>query len=293
MTRPRYEDPIKVRKDLDFGIGDDAIARYWLDGDPFKSRMFDAVQASFPDGERYFISAVRAFRDRIEDPALRAAVRDFMQQEGQHGRVHSDYNERLRRQGVRIDAFTHYTRKITESRLEKLSPEYNVAMTAAFEHFTAMMAELFFADKAVLAGADERVRAMFAWHTIEEMEHRAVAFDVMQQVAGVGYGLRSLTMLHASSVFLLYVFVGTWSMLGMDGYSRRARVRLYARHLGYLFAPRRGVIARLLPMLARYLRPGFHPNERRAVHNYADWVEAFERTRDPMAASEAMYRAAA
>lgn len=187
MARREYKEEIVVRKDLDFGLDSDDIPRYWMAGDAFRTRVFDAVQATFPDGERYFISAVRAFRNRITDPRLLQDVKDFTMQEGQHGQVHTRYNERLRRQGIDIDAFVRHTKAMCDQRLKHLPDEYNVALTAALEHFTAMMAELFFAEKEVLEGADERVRAMFAWHAIEEMEHKAVAYDVMKEVADVGY----------------------------------------------------------------------------------------------------------
>ena len=163
---------ITVRKDLNFGFETDDIPRYWMAGDAFKTRLIDAVQATFPDGERYFIASVRAFREGIKDPAQLQEVRDFMMQEGQHGMVHSAYNQRLQRQGIHIEGFTRHTKAICDRRLKHLSAEYNVALTAALEHFTAMMADLFFAKKSVLAGADERVRAMLAWHAVEEMPIR-------------------------------------------------------------------------------------------------------------------------
>lgn len=293
MTRREYKENIVVRKDLDFGLDADDIPRYWMDGDAFRTRLMDAVQATFPDGERYFISAVRAFRDRITDPALLQEVRDFTMQEGQHGQVHTRYNERLRRQGIDIDAFTRHTRAMCDGRLQKRSPEYNVALTAALEHFTAMMADLFFAEKEVLEGADPRVRAMFAWHAIEEMEHKAVAYDVMQKIAGVGYLTRVTAMTHATLSFSLFTLVAPWIMLGMDGHSVPERVKLYRKGLGWLMGPRKGVFGRLLPMIASYYRPGFHPNHLPTVHNYEAWVQAFATTRDTVAASEAMHHAAA
>lgn len=293
MAKPEYQEDIVVRKDLDFGLDSDDIPRYWMAGDAFKTRVFDAVQATFPDGERYFISSVRAFRDQITDPALLQAVKDFSMQEGQHGQVHTRYNERLRRQGILVDAFTKHTRAISEKRLASFSREYNVALTAAFEHFTAMMADLFFAEKDMLAGADPRVRAMFAWHAIEEMEHKAVAYDVMQKVAHVGYGTRIAAMAHATLGFSMFSLIAPWFMLKMDGYSTSERLKMYAKGLPWLASPRKGVLGRLMPMLASYYKPGFHPNHIPTVHNYKAWLDAYVTTGDPMQAAEAMYRAAA
>lgn len=293
MTRRQYKETITVRKNLDFGFSRDDIPRYWMAGNPFKTRLMDAVQATFPDGERYFISAVRAFRERIQDSTLLQAVKDFTMQEGQHGQVHTDFNARLKRQGVDIEAFTRHTKYMTDKRLKEFSAEYNVALTAALEHFTAMMADLFFADKGMMADADPQVRAMMAWHAVEEMEHKAVAYDVMQQVAGVGYAMRTLAMTHATLSFTLYTTVAPWFMLGMDGYSKAERAKLYAENLAWLMGPRKGILGRLLPMIASYYRPGFHPNDLPSVHNYATWIEAFERTQDPIQAAEAMYAAAA
>ncbi|MEN8719461.1 MAG: metal-dependent hydrolase [Oceanococcaceae bacterium] len=288
--RAQHKEPIVVRENLDFGLGGDDIPRHWLAGNAYKTRMFDAVQATFPDGERYFIKSVRAFRDRITDPQLRNDVRDFMRQEGQHGMVHTEYNQRLQRQGINVEAFTKHTKAIEEKRLRRYSAEYNLALTASLEHFTAMMADLFFAERSMLADADDRVRAMFAWHAIEEMEHKAVAFDVMKSVAKVGYVKRCLAMTHATFSFSLYTLVAPWFMLRMDGYSPRECMAIYAKHMPWLFGK---VLGRLLPMIARYYRPGFHPNDIPTVHNYMAWVESYQNNNDPLQAGAAMYSAAA
>lgn len=292
MAKQEYKETIVVRKNLDFGLTSDDIPTNWVDGNAYKTRVVDAVQASFPDGERYFIASVRAFRDQVEDPVMRQEVKDFMMQEGQHGMVHTHYNDRLRRQGIHIDGFTKHAKRISDKRLKRYSAGYNVALTAALEHFTAMMAELFFAEKAVLDGADKRVRAMMAWHAIEEMEHKAVAFDVMQKVAKVGYFKRTLAMTHAVLSFTLFTMVAPWYMLGMDGFSRRERLQLYVKNAGWMLHPRRGIFTRMLPMLAHYYKPGFHPNDLPSVHNYNDWVNEYAEAQDPIAASEAMYAAA-
>ncbi|MGJ8686402.1 MAG: metal-dependent hydrolase [Spongiibacteraceae bacterium] len=292
MSKPEYKEPIIVRKNLDFGLNADDIPNYWMAGDAYKTRVMDSVQSSFPDGERYFISTVRAFRDQIEDPALRHEVKDFMSQEGQHGIVHTDFNARLQRQGIAIDKFTANAKAVSDKRLQRYSPGYNVALTAALEHFTAMMADLFFAEKTMLAGADHRVRAMFAWHAVEEMEHKAVAFDVMQKVAKVGYFKRILAMTHATLSFTLFTLIAPWFMLGMDGHSTSTRLKMYAKNLGWLLGPRKGIFGRMLPMILKYYQPGFHPNHIPSVHNYPDWANSYSKEQDPIAAGEEMYAAA-
>ncbi|WP_417545759.1 metal-dependent hydrolase [Marinobacter sp.] len=50
----------------------------------------------FPDGEQQFINVVRLYRDRIEDPKLKAEIRGFIGQEALHSREHKDYNEALK-----------------------------------------------------------------------------------------------------------------------------------------------------------------------------------------------------
>ena len=44
-----------VRSHLDFKLNE--IPRFWFGGDPFITRMFDALSLTFPDGERYFIQS--------------------------------------------------------------------------------------------------------------------------------------------------------------------------------------------------------------------------------------------
>ena len=80
--------PIQPREKLDFKLNS-GIPRFWNGGDPFKTRLFDAMSITFPVGERYFISTVRNYREQITDPHLQDEARDFIRQEAQHGMVHA------------------------------------------------------------------------------------------------------------------------------------------------------------------------------------------------------------
>jgi len=90
---------IIVRENLDFRLDGD-IPRFWYAGDPYKTRLFDAMQLTFPEGERFFMKSVGAFRSAIKDPVLAQDVKDFMRQEGAHGIAHAAYHDALRRQGL-------------------------------------------------------------------------------------------------------------------------------------------------------------------------------------------------
>ena len=73
---------IVPREKLDFGLDGD-IPKYWFDGNPFKTRFFDALSTLFPEGEKFFIVCVRDFSEGITDPQLAQEVRDFTRQEGE------------------------------------------------------------------------------------------------------------------------------------------------------------------------------------------------------------------
>ena len=277
---------IKARENIDFGL-DQEIPKYWFRNDPFKTRIFDGLQITFPDGERYFISSVRKFRDKITDAKLKQDVVQFTRQEAQHGIAHTKYNQLLESQGVPMKALLEDHKKMLESFNQRFSPEFNVALTAAFEHFTALMANAFFGKKEVLEGTDERMKSLFAWHAIEEMEHRSVAFDVMQKVAKVGYFKRSGAMALGTYFTMATMFKMVDKLLEADGYSKRERRILFLKNLKWMYG-KKGVLSAFTPELLAYFKPNFHPENIPIMQNYSTWVDVYEDTQDPFKACVAL-----
>jgi predicted metal-dependent hydrolase len=265
------------------------IPRYWLGNDAFKTRFFEAMSLTFPDGERYFIDCVRKYRDRIADPELAAQVKSFMYQEGQHGMVHTQFNDRLRAQGIAVDKILEFARDKIDGFKRDFSPAFNLGKTAGAEHMTAMMAHGFFAT-GLLDEADPRVRAMFAWHAVEEIEHKAVAFDVYEKIARGGYWTRVLSMLHTSLSFSLHVLLITRYMLKVDG---KGGFRTWLKGLWWLYGWR-GLYPRLMPHYLAYFLPGFHPWQHGSMEVYHVWQQAYERSGgDMIAAADATLKPAA
>ena len=281
---------IEKRSHLDFGF-DDKIPRFWFGGSPYKTRIVDGFQLAFPEGEKYFITSVRAFRDQVTDPQQMEDIRSFIWQEGQHGMMHHAFNKLLARQGIPVEQILSVERQKLEKKSRSHSAHFNLAQTAALEHFTALMAETFFSHRDVMQDAHPKVRALMGWHAIEEMEHRAVAFDVYVQVAKGGYWMRIGAMAQATVDVFAALYTLCDQMLKADGFSLRQRLLMHIKHLPWLFGPRKGVFTKMLPKLLAYYKPDFHPNQDAVIHNYAVWVEAFNRTSDPLVAGEAFYQA--
>ncbi len=286
-ARIHKPDKIIPRVGLEFDLDAPDIPRYWLDGDAFKTRFFDAQSILFPEGEKFFIACVRDYKDRISDPELLQQVAAFTMQEGQHGQVHTKFNNRLKGQGIRVDHIVENEKNILFKRFRGRLPKvYTLALTAAAEHMTATMAHGFFRH-GLLEKADPRIRAIYAWHAVEEIEHKAVAFDVFQKIAGGGYFVRITAMLQESIMFPLHVFLIMRHMFDVDGIHGAARVRLWARGLWWLYGPR-GLYMRVMPHYLSYFLPGFHPWKYGQMESYEQWTQQFAATGDPVSAGGAL-----
>lgn len=249
---------IPTRRDLHFRLRPESL-RDWHAQGPCVTAFAHALSISFPDGERFFIHTVRAFREHITDPQLQNAVVAFIGQEAMHSREHEDYNRLLDEIGLPAQELEAHFARFAEA-LKRWLPEVaQLSVTVAQEHFTAIFAELVLSDPRMLAGADSRLSALWRWHALEEIEHKAVAFDVFETVMGRGlraYTLRSGSMVLTTAGFLALALYYQQRLLSAEPNKPRWRDRL--RFADYMLRS-----PGLLPRLARpwlsYFRPGFHP----------------------------------
>ncbi|MEQ1419917.1 metal-dependent hydrolase [Acinetobacter indicus] len=285
----QYQAQPVVRSNLDFKL--EQIPRFWFGGDPFLTRMFDALSLTFPDGERYFIQSVRLYREQIQQPELQQRVADFIRQEAQHGIAHDKMNQLMKNQGMPVDQFIRQLNRIFKFELEKRSPEYNIATTAAAEHLTALMAETFYAHRSTLAEAHPYVRALFAWHAIEEMEHRDVAFDVMRDVAQVSEAMRHFALVWTTFLMFGFTIYRANIMLKQDGFNLWQRLQLNAKGLPWFFG-KKGTLTRMGRLYKDWFKKDFHPNQHPIIAQYEVWINTLEQTNDPIQAGEAFWQAA-
>jgi len=245
---------------MDFEASLREVPRHFAaDGDLISCHLTASLSAVFPDGEEFFVRSVRHFRDRITDRRLKRQVAGFIGQESVHGREHRVFNDRLAELGYPTRRFERMTRRGLALRERVLSPESNLAATAALEHFTATLAELVLTSGEVrrLFG-DPAVRDLFVWHALEESEHKAVAFDVYRAVGG-SERLRVWTMNGICVGFVLGMSVQVLvSLAGDPATYRNGNLRRSWRAFRTSPLADRQVWRRL----REYNRPGFHPDDR-------------------------------
>jgi uncharacterized protein len=271
--------------DADFAANDDVLMCH----------LVAALSGLFPDGEQLFIDAVKHYRDEVTDPDLRRQVNAFIGQEVTHGREHRRLNERLAELGYRskmveeslqrdevmtpgmlriIKVATRFGplrdvgRQIQPDEQYEPEPIMLLALTAALEHYTATMAEMLLTEPDLQQRfADERFFRMWAWHAIEECEHKAVAFDVYRAVGGDEATRRkAMRMATLALAFIAGYHTVAGALRDRRSYRRGALLRsLWRNRNNPLFS------RRLRQRLADYHRPDFHPLQHDTTAIEAAW----------------------
>lgn len=245
-------------RNLRFGR-DEVRGRWWLGGDAVATAWHNALSASFPAGEAFFIETVRRFRDSV--PAeLAAQIDQFVKQEAHHTREHVAFNRQVSGAGYDIAAID---KRIADSLVQARTthPVAQLLVTVSLEHFTAIFAHAMLARGGrQFEGASPEARAMWTWHAIEEIEHKGVAFDTYMHITrslkpAKRWAIRSLVFFRVSRNFIANRVKDALALLAQDGITGwRAKAQLWWYLLG---TP--GVLRQVALPWASYFRPGFHP----------------------------------
>lgn len=184
----------------------------------------------------------------------------FFKQEGTHTAIHEKWNERIESE------YGHPLKKIDETMTARLGalarrapPIFNLAVTACIEHFTDGLAALLLGSKEgreVMSRMQEPQRSLWAWHAVEELEHKTVAFDVYKAMGG-GYLRRVLVMLVVSPLFLARLLRCWWMFTKRRGLPFWTS---FAKLLKFLvWKP--GVLRLFVPHYLMWFKPGYHPRD--------------------------------
>jgi predicted metal-dependent hydrolase len=234
------------------------VARHWCEGDAFRTALFNALSMSFPVGEQFFIDSVRAALIALpagQQEQLRAQVQGFIGQEATHRRLHALFNAHLDRQGL-VNTWGPRAQLRAKSLLG-LDPRHAVAVTAANEHFTSIMAHWTLHNPDLLGNTEERLATLWLWHSAEELEHKNVAFDLYQALGG-SHDWRLKWFRRITAVFLANVLRQTLSNLQHDG--TLWKWSTWKSGAVFLFG-KRGLVRQTYGPWRQYFKPDFHPSQ--------------------------------
>ena len=262
-----------------------AIRRHYFANSPVMSHMLTALSSTFPIGEQFFVHSVRNVRDKVKDEKLQAQIAAFIGQEAMHSKAHAEFNDAWRSDDYNLDRFQAWLARKNEY-VKNLHPKIQLAITCAFEHFTALLGGYILRHPEVLATLDEDAVKLWVWHAIEEIEHRAVAFDVYQAVYGDDK-IRRMIMRSVTTGFASLTFYSATRLFLQDKAKSLPKVggNVFGLYLlGKMFI-------QLLPEYLSYFKADFHPSEidytkivnywkERLVEDYQ--LESFEQELKPV-----------
>lgn len=234
------------------------VARHWFAGDPFRTAFFNALSMSFPVGEQFFIDSVRQGLAALPlDAQARwhEEVQGFIGQEATHRRIHALFNAQIEKHGL-VNAWEPRARKRLQL-LDGLDPRHALGVTAANEHFTAILAEWLLGHPDLLHGIEPRLQTLWLWHSAEEAEHKTTTFDLYRALGGNETWRR--TWFHrVTLIFVADTLRQTLHNLRRDRTLWRWRTLTEA--LRFFFG-RNGLVRQTFKPWLAYRRPDFHPSQ--------------------------------
>jgi len=268
----KLEDDIKPRQ-LRFSLSKTA-PRYWNDGCAVMTHLFSSMAIISPAFERLAITSVLPFRIHVQNgqnTILAKQLQGFIEQESAHGSEFIRYNQILKSQGYDIKKLEKASLGKIRWLANKLSLKMHLSLTLAAEHITAIISDLLLREKSWLENALPSYAGLWRWHAIEEIEHKAVAYDLYQSMKG-GYWSRILGM-YLLTQMLVY-------LLSRNFFHLAHRDKLlftfaFWRKSFHVFWGRLGFLRKLILPYLRYYLPTFHPWQQDNHALIVKWKEQF------------------
>ncbi len=232
--------------------------RLWHGGRVEATAIYNALSATFPAGEAYFVESVRRFRDGAP-PKLASEIKAFTTQEAIHSREHDAFNRRASDAGydlTKLEERVEYRLSISRQR----PPIVSLAATMALEHFTAILAHQLLKNPSHLKDADPEAAELWRWHACEEIEHKGVAYDTWLHAtrdweARKRWQVKALLMLYVTRNFLVDRTLGSLELMRQDGVTG---LRAWSKLLWYVWIYP-GMFRKIAGAWLHFFLPGFHP----------------------------------
>ena len=232
--------------------------RWWNGGDPAATAVYNALSATFPKGEAFFVESVRAFREGAGSK-LAEEIKAFTTQEAIHSREHDAFNKAALEAGYDLTPLEDRVQWRLDF-IRSKPPIASLAATMALEHFTAILAHELLSDPAHLGSAEEEAAALWRWHAIEEIEHKGVAYDTWLHATrnwsrSKRWKVKAKVMLLVTRNFIVDRTRGALELLRQDGITGPSA---WARLIWFMWI-NPGMMRKIFSAWAAFFMPRFHP----------------------------------
>jgi uncharacterized protein len=258
--RPENLHIIPRKLDFDFAASLRS-GRYWNDNNAVSTHFINALQDTFPEGERFFMDAAREaakilHQKGLLDQRLEKDLQAFTLQEAAHGWLHHKWSQALIECGYA--GLSDYGDQLHRAHLwlnRYLPVKMRISITSAAEHYTASIAYMLVHIKpGLIRQSTSPFKDMLLYHAMEELEHKSVCFDLYQKLSGSYllrlFGLLFITVDLSTLVFMRYQYLmrkeGIW-----DVKHRKLAWQFLFGH--------NGLIKSMWPRIKSYMKRSFHP----------------------------------
>lgn len=255
---------------------------HYVPGEPFATHFCNVLHLLLPAGEEFFVDLFKQALPLIADDQLRLDVQGFIGQEATHSQAHAGVVDHLTAQGIDVSPFTDQMRWLF-GRLLGDRPRWSkrrqqrwllerVALVSAIEHYTAILGEwILNTPEHDAIGSDPVMLDMLRWHGAEEVEHKAVAFDLMKHLRA-GYLRQVRTQLLVTPLMLLLWVRGLRFMYSVDP---KLPPGTKPRWRDWFGASRRRLVPaplEFIRVIGAYYKPSFHPSQLGGVEQAVNYL---------------------
>lgn len=248
-----------------------SLPLHYVDEDPLATHLFNVMHLLLPEGEEWFVRTFKEALPLIHDEQLRDDVIGFIGQEAVHAAAHTQVLDSLTAHGITVGPYVEQMQFLFGRALgnrrghTRNSLVERVALIAAVEHLTAFLGDwVLNAHELDDVDFDPIMLDLLRWHGAEEVEHRAVAFEVMQYF-DVRPTRRFRTYVAIAPTLVWFWVRGVRYLMDQDPTLAHLPRKKRRPSIGdYRRVARRGLFPG--PMMIwrasrRYFRSGYHPSQ--------------------------------
>lgn len=245
----------------------------WCGENLLHTAFLNGMSLSLPIGEHFFIKTVRQFEQDISEPKLRDEIRNFIAQEAIHSRQHDIYNQLLVRDGYNIAPLEQRTKDALDANWEASSPIERLASTIALEHITHVLGDQILAHPERLHAWDSEYKAFWLWHAAEEIEHKAVCYDLYNKLGGT-YLMRTKALITITARMMEIFWKNQHDLLEqtcrMRELDRFSTSTIWLSNMDFMFG-QDGILRGCEATYGDWFMPSFHPwkhDNRKVLDNW-------------------------